>query len=72
MREHFQKLLDFGKDKDLRRMYSLLSRIPEALEPLRKQFEEHVTKAGLAAVAKLVGPRNTAATEIVRLCLPSL
>ena len=55
MWESFQGLLDFDKDEDLQRMYSLLSRIPEGLEPLRKKFEEHVKKAGLAVVSKLVG-----------------
>ncbi|KAF7291605.1 CULLIN-2 domain-containing protein [Mycena chlorophos] len=55
MWEHFQTLLDYDKDEDLQRMYALLSRIPEGLEPLRKRFEEHVKRAGLAAVAKLVG-----------------
>lgn len=55
MWESFQSLLDFDKDEDLQRMYALLSRIPEGLEPLRKKFEEHVKKAGLNAVSKLVG-----------------
>lgn len=55
MWDSFQSLLDFDRDEDLQRMYSLLSRIPEGLEPLRKNFEEHVKKAGLAAVSKLVG-----------------
>lgn len=55
MWESFQNLLDFDKDEDLQRMYALLSRIPEGLEPLRKKFEEHVKKAGLTAVSKLVG-----------------
>ncbi|KAG8931290.1 hypothetical protein FRC03_005689 [Tulasnella sp. 419] len=55
MWEDFQNLLDFDKDEDLQRMYALLARIPEGLEPLRKKFEEHVKKAGLAAVAKLTG-----------------
>jgi len=55
MWESFQKLLDFDKDEDLQRMYALLSRIPEGLEPLRKKFEEHVKRSGLAAVSKLVG-----------------
>ena len=32
----FQILLDFHQDEDLRRMYAMLSRIPESLEPLRK------------------------------------
>ncbi|KAI0264030.1 Cullin-domain-containing protein [Gloeopeniophorella convolvens] len=60
MWESFQSLLDYDKDEDLQRMYSLLSRIPEGLEPLRKKFEEHVKKAGLAAVAKLVGTDSSA------------
>jgi cullin 1 len=55
MWESFQSLLDYDKDEDLQRMYSLLSRIPEGLEPLRMKFEEHVKRTGLAAVAKLVG-----------------
>lgn len=36
-------------------MYALLARISDGLEPLRKRFEEHVKKAGLAAVSKLLG-----------------
>ncbi|KAF5333224.1 hypothetical protein D9611_002822 [Ephemerocybe angulata] len=55
MWENFQSLLDFDKDEDLQRMYALLSRIPEGLEPLRKRFEGHVKAAGLAAIEKLVG-----------------
>jgi cullin 1 len=53
MWDAFQTLLDYDKDEDLQRMYALLARIPEGLEPLRKKFEEHVKNAGLAAVAKL-------------------
>ncbi|KAF9527571.1 Cullin [Crepidotus variabilis] len=60
MWDSFQGLLDFDKDEDLQRMYALLSRIPEGLEPLRKKFEEHVKKAGLAAVAKLIGEGEAA------------
>ena len=55
MWENFQSLLDYDKDEDLQRMYSLLSRIPEGLEPLRRKFEDHVKRTGLAAVSKLVG-----------------
>ncbi|KAI0632450.1 Cullin-domain-containing protein [Trametes polyzona] len=55
MWDNFQQLLDYDKDEDLQRMYALLARIPEGLEPLRKKFEEHVKRAGLAAVEKLVG-----------------
>ncbi|KAI0755249.1 Cullin-domain-containing protein [Daedaleopsis nitida] len=61
MWESFQGLLDYDKDEDLQRMYALLSRIPEGLEPLRKRFEDHVKRAGLAAVAKLVGEGGAAA-----------
>jgi cullin 1 len=55
MWDNFQKLLDFDQDEDLQRMYALLSRIPEGLEPLRKRFESHVKNAGLSAIAKLTG-----------------
>jgi cullin 1 len=55
MWDSFENLLDHDEDEDLQRMYSLLSRIPGGLEPLRKRFEEHVKKAGLSAVSKLVG-----------------
>ncbi|KAJ7857731.1 Cullin [Mycena olivaceomarginata] len=65
MWENFQTLLDFDKDEDLQRMYALLSRIPEGLEPLRKKFEEHVKKAGLAAVAKLVGTGGEANADAI-------
>ncbi|EAU82739.1 ubiquitin-protein ligase [Coprinopsis cinerea okayama7 len=55
MWESFQSLLDFDKDEDLQRMYALLSRIPEGLEPLRKRFEGHVKAAGLSAIGRLIG-----------------
>jgi hypothetical protein len=60
MWENFQSLLGYDKDEDLQRMYSLLSRIPEGLEPLRRKFEEHVKRTGLAAISKLVGTDPTA------------
>jgi cullin 1 len=60
IRQHFnlmcestQNLSAFDNEEDLRRIYTFLSHIPEALEPLRKKFEGHVKKAGLAAVANL-------------------
>jgi cullin 1 len=65
MWEEFQKLLDYDKDEDLQRMYALLARIPEGLEPLRKKFEEHVKQAGLAAVSKLVGDGASAVDTLV-------
>ena len=55
MWDSFQRLLDYDQDEDLQRMYALLSRIPEGLEPLRKRFEGHVKQAGLTAISKLVG-----------------
>jgi cullin 1 len=59
-----QNLLDFDKDEDLQRMYALLSRIPEGLEPLRIKFEEYVKKAGLAAVADLLGEGSESADSV--------
>ena len=53
LRDEFQVLLDNERTEDLARMYKLLSRIKEGLEPLRDRFETHVRKAGLAAVDKV-------------------
>ncbi|OCH90897.1 Cullin-domain-containing protein [Obba rivulosa] len=64
MWDSFQNLLDYDKDEDLQRMYALLARIPEGLEPLRKKFEEHVKRAGLAAVTKLVGEDGAGAENL--------
>jgi cullin 1 len=53
LRDEFQVLLDNDREEDMARMYNLLSRIPDGLEPLRARFETHVRKAGLAAVQKV-------------------
>ncbi|PQE29124.1 putative SCF complex member Cullin 1 protein [Rutstroemia sp. NJR-2017a BBW] len=53
LRDEFQILLDNDRYDDMARMYNLLARIPDGLEPLRTKFEAHVRKAGLAAVAKV-------------------
>lgn len=53
LREEFQVLLDNDREDDMARMYNLLSRIPDGLEPLRNKFETHVRKAGLSAVQKV-------------------
>ncbi|UZP45774.1 hypothetical protein NXS19_013586 [Fusarium pseudograminearum] len=53
LREEFQVLLDNDREDDMARMYNLLSRIPDGLDPLRARFETHVRKAGLAAVQKI-------------------
>lgn len=55
MQEAFQSLLDDDKEDDLNRMYNLLSRIPDGLNPLRDRFETHVKKAGLRAVEVIIG-----------------
>ncbi|KAI9672478.1 MAG: hypothetical protein M1817_003244 [Caeruleum heppii] len=55
LRDEFQSLLDNDRQDDLARMYRLLSRIPDGLEPLRLKFEAHVRKSGLNAVAKVAG-----------------
>ncbi|KAF2762209.1 Cullin-domain-containing protein [Pseudovirgaria hyperparasitica] len=53
LREEFQILLDNDRQDDLARMYKLLARIPEGLDPLRGRFENHVRKKGLAAVDRV-------------------
>ena len=53
LRDEFQILLDNERTDDLARMYKLLSRIKDGLDPLRNRFETHVRKAGLAAVEKV-------------------
>ena len=53
LRDEFQVLLDHDRQEDLARMYRLLARIANGLEPLRTKFEAHVRKAGLGAVEKV-------------------
>lgn len=53
--DEFQELLDSDQADDLYRIYTLLSRIPEGLEPLRRKFEEHVKRVGHSAVEKVMG-----------------
>ncbi|KAI8334356.1 Cullin [Chlamydoabsidia padenii] len=49
----FQQLLNLDKQEDLHRMYILLARISDGLDPLRVSFEGHVRKAGLGAVERI-------------------
>lgn len=49
------QLLDQEQEADLQRMYLLLSRIQNGLDPLRERFEAHVKKAGLESVEKTAG-----------------
>ena len=53
LRDEFQSLLDNDRQDDLARMYRLLARITDGLEPLRTKFEAHVRKSGLAAIDKV-------------------
>ncbi|KAJ2972893.1 hypothetical protein NQ176_g6899 [Zarea fungicola] len=53
LREEFQILLDNDREEDMARMYNLLARIPGGLDPLRTRFENHVRRAGLAAVQRI-------------------
>ncbi|KAK1810279.1 ubiquitin ligase (cullin) of SCF [Friedmanniomyces endolithicus] len=53
MRDEFQILLDNDREEDMARMYKLLSRIAEGLDPLRTRFEAHVRRAGHLAVEKV-------------------
>ncbi|RMY68324.1 hypothetical protein D0863_07189 [Hortaea werneckii] len=53
MRDEFQILLDNDREEDMARMYKLLARIPEGLDPLRSRFENHVRRAGLLSVEKV-------------------
>ena len=53
LRDEFQVLLDADRQDDLARMYKLLYRVHDGLEPLRNKFEAHVRKSGLAAVEKV-------------------
>lgn len=53
LRDEFQVLLDNDREEDMARMYKLLARIPEGLDPLRTRFETHVRRAGHLAVEKV-------------------
>ncbi|KAI8996992.1 Cullin [Pilobolus umbonatus] len=54
----FQSLLNMDKQEDLHRMYSLLARIVDGLNPLRVSFEAHVKKAGLSAIERIAQNEN--------------
>jgi cullin 1 len=69
LREEFQILLDYDKQEDLGRMYKLLARIPEGLDPLRLRFEAHVRKAGLAAVDRVAQDSETVEPKVYVLAL---
>lgn len=45
------------RNTDLSRMYNLLHRIPDGLDPLRARFETHIKSAGMGAVERIVGDK---------------
>lgn len=45
-----QNLLNDDKEEDIRRMFQLLSRIPESLSELKTKFENHIHNKGLSAI----------------------
>jgi len=49
----FQGLIDADRQTDLKRLYSLLSKITPGLDVVKQKFEAHVRKAGLASVEKI-------------------
>lgn len=53
LRDEFQVLLDNERREDLTRMYKLLSRIKDGLDPLRNRFEAHVRRKGDDSVKKV-------------------
>lgn len=53
LRDEFQVLLDNDRQEDLARMFRLLNRIVDGLDPLRNRFESHVRKCGLASIEKV-------------------
>ncbi|GJE96503.1 cullin [Phanerochaete sordida] len=70
--EHFRTLIFLDKREDLRHLYGLFAGVPGALEPMLPRFAEDVTRAGHAAISKLVcdnlcaiQPSPEAYTEIV-------
>lgn len=60
LQDEFQKLLDQEKEEDLARMYGLLARIADGLEPLRLQFEAVIKASGLAAIERVAGEKPEA------------
>jgi len=56
----FQGLIDADRQTDLKRLYSLLSKISVGLDVVKAKFEAHVRKAGLASVEKVVPPNGVA------------
>lgn len=64
LRDEFQKLLDLDRQDDIARMYRLLHRVKDGLDPLRTKFEDHVRNSGEAAVEKIATEGETVEPKI--------
>eukprot|EP00124_Ichthyophonus_hoferi_P003659 Ihof_evm1s332 gene=Ihof_evmTU1s332 len=53
LKNEFRTLLEDEKNEDLARMYRLLKRTKDGLEPLKDVLEEHVCTTGLGAVERV-------------------
>lgn len=54
MQEEFVTLLNEDREADFHKMYILLSRIKDGLDPIQRILEDYIKKQGLLAVEKLV------------------
>uniref|UniRef100_A0A1I7ZVI1 CULLIN_2 domain-containing protein n=1 Tax=Steinernema glaseri TaxID=37863 RepID=A0A1I7ZVI1_9BILA len=54
----FSGLLELKRDEDMARMFSLCSRVDNALEPLKQEFLTFVTKKGEEAVERIAAESN--------------
>ena len=53
IQNEFRNLLELDKPEDIGRMYSLLLRVPNGLDGLPQQLEDHITEQGLSAIKGL-------------------
>ncbi|KAG4304980.1 hypothetical protein PORY_001655 [Pneumocystis oryctolagi] len=54
LQSEFQNILDSNRQEDMTRIYTLLSRISNGINPLKIKFEAHICKEGLLAIEKIV------------------
>ncbi|EPY52785.1 Cullin 1 [Schizosaccharomyces cryophilus OY26] len=59
----FSRMLDENCHDDIVRMYRLMSRTPNGLQPLRKSFEDFVKRSGFLAVAR-IAPEGDKVSEV--------
>ncbi|CAH7668213.1 Cullin 1 [Phakopsora pachyrhizi] len=57
LQDEFKHLLAYEREEDLSRIYGLLARIPEGLDPLRVQFEQTTKESGLSAIERIAGDK---------------